>query len=147
MRLSTKGRYAVRAMLELALRQDAGSVQTRDIARVQGISLKYLERLLATLRSAGLVQSRRGANGGFILARATGEITMLDIVTAVEGSLAPVECVDDQRKCKRIDHCAARYLWTKLKQAVDTTLRDISLADLVRIHHDCTHAGRVMYYI
>lgn len=147
MRISTKGRYAVRAMLELALRRGAGPVQTRDIARAQGISVKYLERLLATLRSAGLVQSRRGAHGGFILARDPAKITILDIIVLMEGSLAPVECVDDLRQCKRVNHCAARKLWTDLKKAIDDNLRATTLADFMQMHAECTNTTGVMYNI
>lgn len=139
MRISTKGRYAVRAMLELTLRQNTGPVRTSAIAQAQGISRKYLEQLLTTLRAAGLVQSRRGAGGGFMLNRTPDKITILEIVALLEGSTAPVECVENRRKCRRSGNCAARQLWTNLKKSIDDNLRGTTLADLARMHAECAH--------
>jgi len=147
MRISTKGRYAVRAMLELALRREQGTVQTRDIARTQGISVKYLERLMSTLRGAGLVQSQRETHNGFTLARAPKRITILEIVTALEGPLAPVECLEEKNGCARSGQCATRQVWERLQHAIDDTLRGITLADLARMHAACAPAADAMYCI
>ena len=138
MAISTRGRYAVRAMLELALRHGRGPVLTREIARAQGISRKYLERLLRMLRVAGLVRSRRGRHGGFTLARPSEKITILDILTVMEGTLAPVACVEQRRSCKRSARCAARRMWAEIAAAHARTLRGITLGDFARLHHDCT---------
>jgi len=130
MRLSTKVRYAVRAMLDLTLHAGGSAVSSRDVAERQAVSEKYMGQLLAQLRTTGLVRSVRGQGGGYRLARTPEDIRLLDIVLAFEGSMAPVECVDDPKTCERASSCAARQFWCELKDAVEKPLRKTTLAAL-----------------
>ena len=130
MKLSTKGRYASRAMLDLAIHFGEGPIMVKDIARRHHLSERYLEQLLLPLKAAGLVRGIRGAHGGFMLTRAPSEIKMLEILQIMEGSTAPVECVDNARVCTLSDKCVTRGVWVKLKKAIDGVLESITLEDL-----------------
>jgi Rrf2 family cysteine metabolism transcriptional repressor len=130
LRLSTKARYALRAMMELALREGEGPVQLHEIAAAQRLSPKYLEQLVIPLRHAGLVHTERGPSGGYSLARPAAEITALDIVRAVEGPLDLLDCVGRAAICERSSSCAARDLWRDLSVAVTEVLGKRTLADL-----------------
>jgi Rrf2 family protein len=132
MRLSTRVRYGVRAMVELALQAGDPSVSSREVGARQKISPKYVGQLLAQLRASGLVRSVRGQGGGFQLARPPEKVTLLDVVQAFEGSLAPVPCVDDPAVCPRSNRCATRDLWCELKESLEKPLRRTTLADLAR---------------
>lgn len=132
MQFSTKVRYALRAMMELAAHHGNDPVHLKAIAQKQDISDKYLEQVMAPLRTQGLVFTRKGSRGGYTLARPPGEISLFEIVHAVEGSLAPVSCVDHADLCEKVDVCAARDLWERLKELVSDELRSMSLADLVQ---------------
>ncbi len=143
MRLSTKVRYGVRAMLDLALHDAAAAVSSRDVAERQAtdvptfvddpsVSEKYMGQLLAQLRTAGLVRSIRGQGGGYQLARSPEEIDVLSVVLAFEGSLSLLECVDDPSVCERSANCAARECWCRLNQALDEPLRTTTLAHLAQ---------------
>lgn len=134
MRLSARVRYGMKAMLELALRADVQPVSSRDIAQRQQVPEKYAGQLLAQLRVAGLVRSVRGQGGGFRLARPPEEITLLDIVLAFEGTLAPVPCVDEPDCCPRSPTCVTRELWCELKEALEAPLRKSTLEALLRRH-------------
>lgn len=131
MKLSTRGRYGTRAMLDLATRFGEGPILVRDIARRQEISERYLEQILTPLRVAGLVRVVRGARGGFTLAKPPSEIRLSDLIQVMEGSTAPVECVDDPGLCSRSDSCTTRGVWAEVKKTVDTLLESITLQDLV----------------
>ena len=130
MKLSTKGRYGTRLMLDLAIHYGQGRILLKDIARRHNISERYLEQLLIPLKAAGLVRGIRGAHGGFMLARAPSEIKLLEIVQVMEGSTAPVECVDDARVCNLSDRCVTRGVWVKMKKAIDGVLESTTLEDL-----------------
>ncbi len=130
MRVSTKGRYGTRAMLDVALQADEGLVHLKDIAERQEISKKYLEHLVARLEADGLLRAVRGAGGGVALAKPPSEVTILDILSALEGSLAPVECVDRPEVCPRSANCGARDLWTDLGGVITGFLGSITLEDL-----------------
>ncbi len=130
MKLSTKGRYAVRAMLDLAQNAGEGPVLTREVSRRQEVSALYLAQLFNRLASAGLVRSVRGSHGGFVLSRAPAEISMLDIIQAVEGSTAPVECVDNAAVCTRSGFCPTRKVWIQVKVATDQVLSSSTLEKL-----------------
>ena len=132
MKMSTKGRYATRAMLDLALHFGEGPIMVKDIASRQEISGRYLEQLLAPLKVAGLVRSIRGAHRGFTLARAPSEIRLIEIIQIMEGSTAPVECVDDASICPRGDSCVTREVWVEMKKGTDTVLESITLQDLMQ---------------
>lgn len=130
-RLSTKGRYGVRAMIELAEKYGQGPVLVRSIAEHQEISLKYLHALLAALKAAKLVRSVRGSGGGYALARPPAEIRLDEILLALEGPLAVVDCVLDGSVCDRAHRCAARDTWAALSDVIERTLAGITLEDLL----------------
>jgi Rrf2 family protein len=130
-RLSTHGRYGVRAMLDLAERFGEGPVLVRSIAERQAISAKYLHAILTSLRAAKLVRSVRGSGGGYALARAPEEIFLNQVVEALEGPICLVECVSDESVCDRASHCAARDVWSELSVAMETMLSSITLGELV----------------
>jgi Rrf2 family transcriptional regulator, cysteine metabolism repressor len=138
MKLSTKGRYGTRALLDVAIHQGDSPVQLKDIAERQQISLSYLEHLIAPLVAAGVLRSTRGARGGVSLARPAEEIPLIDVVRALEGSMAPVECVDNPAKCPRADSCVTRDIWVETKRAMESVLESTTLADLVRRQRDKT---------
>jgi Rrf2 family cysteine metabolism transcriptional repressor len=128
--MSTKGRYGLRVMMELAGNFGNGPMLVDVIAKNQGISSKYIHLLAASLRSAGLVRAVRGPNGGYELAKSPSSITALDVVSALEGPSAPVECVVDMSSCQRADRCAARDVWCDVASAVDGVLSGLTLAEL-----------------
>ena len=132
MNISTKGRYAVRAMLDLALQSGDGLTLIKDISKRQGISVLYLEQLLTRLKAAGLVRSTRGPKGGFRLTRLPSQIRISDILQTMEGSTAPVACVDNAMLCSRADSCVTRKVWAEMKQAMDEVLESTTLQDLVK---------------
>jgi Rrf2 family cysteine metabolism transcriptional repressor len=131
-RVSARELYGLRAMSELARHFGGGPVSLADIARTQGISQPYLEQIAIDLRRAGLLHSRRGAQGGYLLARAPGTITAGQVIRALEGSILPIECVSDQRctPCSREDECSTRNVWEQVRDRLVETLDSITLADL-----------------
>lgn len=131
MRLSTKGSYSARAMVDLALHGGERPVLIKNISERQKISKGYLEQLFIPLRAAGLVRGIRGAGGGFSLARPPSEIKLSEIIQATEGSTAPVACVDDRRLCQQSDICMIRDVWVEMKRACDDVLESFTLQDLV----------------
>ncbi len=128
--VSTKAQYGMRALIEVAL---GGSTPTslKVVAERQGLSHLYLEQIFATLRKAGYVDSVRGAHGGYMIARPADQITALEVVELLEGSLAPVTCIDDQGNCERVGNCAAEPLWRRVDNAVRTVLGGTTLAEMV----------------
>jgi len=131
MRLSTKGRYGSRAMLDLAARHGQGPVMVKEIAARQDLSEKYLEQILSDLRKAGLVISIQGKNGGFQLAKSPEKVTLLDIVKVLEGGLAPVSCVEDESLCDRSHMCIMRDIWESLRKTDANLLRKWTLRGLL----------------
>jgi Rrf2 family cysteine metabolism transcriptional repressor len=134
MKLSTRGRYGLRAMIEMAQTEDKGPIATRTIAERQGISERYLEQLMVPLKRAGLVKSVRGSQGGYNLARDPEKITAGDIIRVLEGPISPVECVSESNpeSCQREDYCVTRLLWTKVRDSIAEVLDSYTLADLAR---------------
>jgi Rrf2 family transcriptional regulator, cysteine metabolism repressor len=132
MKLSTRTRYGTRALLELALREDQheGPVFLKDIAKSQELSLAYLEHLVAPLISGGIIRSVKGPKGGIALAKNPGEINMKEITYLLEGSLAPVDCVDCAENCDRSGFCVTREIWGQMKDAMDDVLESTTLKDL-----------------
>ena len=130
MKLSTKGRYGTRAMIDIALHKESGSTLLKDIASRQGISLKYLDHILSSLRKAGLIKNVRGKGGGYSLTRPAAQITLCEIIEAVEGTLAPVECVDNPDYCKKTSTCSAHDVWVKVRESIEDVLRNTSLQNL-----------------
>jgi len=118
-------------MLELALCYGKDSVLLKDIAKRQGMSKGYLEHLLPSLKAAGLVNSSRGAHGGYTLAKAPSEITLKDIVQSLEGTLSPVECVDAPSVCRKVQSCVTRDIWKELGEKISRTLESVTLKNMV----------------
>jgi Rrf2 family protein len=131
MRLSTRGRYGVRLMIDLALHNGNGPVMLKDISRRQGISQKYLWNLINPLKSAGLVKSTRGAHGGFTLARDPAGISVTDILQVLEGSLCLVDCVENPSACEKSTNCVARDIWCLASGNLRQTLASVTLAHLM----------------
>jgi Rrf2 family protein len=131
MKLSTKGRYGLRALLDLALHQDEGPILLKDIARRQQFSLQYLQHVIAPLIAAGLVKTTRGAGGGVSLLRAPSKIQLSEVVQPLEGCIAPVDCVNNPAVCHRSAFCVTRDIWGEMKDAMSQVLDSTTLQDLV----------------
>lgn len=131
MKISTKGRYALRLMLELAGEPEGTPLSIKEIARRQSISDKYLEQIVSVLNTAGLVRSVRGPQGGYILRKTPQEITVGMILRLTEGSLAPVGCVEEDTPCEREEACATVGLWRRLNQAINEVVDHTTLQDLL----------------
>ncbi|MDI6791767.1 MAG: Rrf2 family transcriptional regulator [bacterium] len=135
MKLSTKGRYGLRAILELALSGEGACLSINDIAQKQGISFPYVEQLMVKLRKAGLVESIRGPNGGYYLCKPAAEIKASEVLRIVEGPIEIVHCAGlkkDAEECKRAGECATQLLWTKVSQQMARLLDGISLEELAK---------------
>ena len=127
--VSTRAQYGMRALVEIALSSEPTSLKV--VSDRQGISQHYLEQIIAVLRRAGIVESTRGAYGGYHVARPLSEITALEVVELMEGSLAPVPCVEDDHTCEHEDYCSTKTLWDRVDTAVREVLRSTTLAHLV----------------
>lgn len=132
MRISTKGHYGLKAMFDLARHYGTTPVPLKSIAERQNLSVQYLEQLIAMLRKAGLVKSVRGARGGYILAQDPREVRVGDVIRALEGSVAPVDCVDEfnPKECDQADYCITRIVWEKIRNSLTEVMDSITLADL-----------------
>ena len=132
MKISTKGRYALRLMLDLAFNYTGAYITIKNIAKRPEISEKYLEQIITQLSKAGFVKSARGAQGGYMLAKAPEEYTVGEILRTMEGSLAPVPCLDSANTpCLRASDCVTLEIWQQLQDAIDNVVDNITLADLV----------------
>lgn len=132
MRLSTKGRYGTRAVLEIAKEYGNKPVKRKDIVTAQRVPDSYIENILVSLKAAGLVRTIRGANGGYQLARDPQLITILDVVEALEGNLAPVYCLDEERDiCDMKDGCPTRDIWLEMYRAMQQVLKKYTLKDII----------------
>lgn len=147
MKLSTRGQYGTRALLDLALHQEEEPILLKDIARRQQISLRYLEQLMSPLVTGGIVRSTRGPKGGVSLAKPAEEIKLSEVIRFLEGSMAPVECVNNPRTCPRSKLCVTRDVWAELGKAMNGVLESTSLQDLVERQRKKEQSGEVMYYI
>lgn len=131
MKISTKGRYGLRIMIDLAVNgSDENPVSIKDIADREQLSDKYLEQIINLLGKKELVKSIRGAKGGYLLSRTPEKITVEDILIATEGSLAPVACAEDNEKCDKYCDCATSIIWSEIYEAVVSVVRNITLKDL-----------------
>lgn len=132
MKVSTKGRYALRLMLDLAIHDTGENIALKTIAKRQNISGKYLEQIIGILAKAGFVKSVRGSSGGYRLAKKPEEYTVGDILRLTEGSLAPVACVEEGiGNCPKADSCVTLTVWQQLNDAINNVVDHITLADLV----------------
>lgn len=144
MRVSTKGDYGVRALVELANRCGEGPVQSAEIARRQCIPEPYLDQLLTTLRRAGFIRSVRGPQGGHCLLRDAAEIRLSEVIEALEGSLSPIACLDEAA-CTKPGVCAQREVWEQVRRATREILAGVTIRDLAEKEREATAAPR--YYI
>ena len=147
MKLSTRARYGTRALLELALHQGNSMVQLKDIALRQNIPLHYLEHIISPLIGAGIIRSTRGVRGGVQLSKPPREIKLSEVIQLLEGSIAPVECINDPESCSRSDCCAARDVWSDMKKAVDEVLESTTIQDLVERQKSKEQPEQAMYYV
>ncbi len=130
MSFSTRGRYGTRAMLELALNYGKGPVSLKNVAKRQEISQKYLDQLVMSLKTIGLVRSIRGARGGYVLARSPTQIKLSEVIGALDGPILSVDCLDDPSACNRVSSCAVREVWEEARQAINNVLESTTLQDL-----------------
>jgi len=138
MKISTKGRYALRLMLDLAINYTGEYISIKSIAARQDISEKYLEQIITQLNKAGYVRSVRGAQGGYMLSKAPSEYTVGMILRLMEGSLAPVSCIEEEENCNRASRCVTQEIWHKIQEAVEDVVDNITLADLVTRYQEKT---------
>ena len=139
MKISTKGRYALRLMLDLAVNYTGEYITIKNIAKRQEISEKYLEQIITQLSKAGFVKSARGAQGGYMLARTPAEYTVGEILRLLEGSLAPVACLEENHvNCARARECVSLEIWLQLEKSINNVVDNITLADLVKRHNEKT---------
>ncbi|MDS1030217.1 Rrf2 family transcriptional regulator [Bacillota bacterium LX-D] len=149
MKLSTKGRYGLRAILDVALNQHEGPVTINSISKRQDLSERYLEQLLITLKQNGLIKSIRGFQGGYILGKEPQNITAGDVIRALEGPIALADCVSGDKPgfCSRADFCVTKIVWEDLKNAMIKVLDSYTLADLMDEHQKMSSNSYDYYYI
>ena len=147
MKLSTRTRYGTRALLELALRKDEGPVFLKEIARQQAISLAYLEQLVSPMVGAGLLRSTKGPRGGVSLAKSPEDINLSEVTRLLEGTTAPVECVNNPEACERSASCVTRDVWSQLNDVMDEFLQSKTLQDLVNEQKKKDQSESSMYFI
>jgi Rrf2 family transcriptional regulator, cysteine metabolism repressor len=145
MKLSTRSRYGIRMMYELALKYGQGFIFLKDISYNQDISEKYLGQLIIPLRSSGLVISSRGAHGGYSLAKSPDKITLYDIVNVLEGTTCVVECVKEPGVCSRVGNCPTRPVWEEFDKTITSFLEGVTLESLVNSEENSNKKS--MYYI
>ncbi len=129
--ISTKGRYGLRAMFELAKAWGGGPLSLRQIAAQQGLSEQYLEQIFPMLKSAALVKSTRGAGGGYVLKREPKDISVGSVLTALEGELAPADCVCGEADCENAKACTAHAIWQRIYDGISAVVEGISLQDML----------------
>jgi Rrf2 family protein len=135
LKLTTKGRYGLRAVIDLAKYSTNEPVSLSDVAERQSISISYLEQLIAKLKKAGVVQSTRGAQGGYSLAKNPEEISVGEILRALEGSLSPVDCSavdgEGETECSASNFCVTKYVWKRINDSINDTVNNIFLSELL----------------
>lgn len=147
MKLSTKGQYGTRALLDLALHETDEPVPLKDIAQRQQIPLQYLEHLITPLITAGIIRSIRGAKGGIMLAKTPEEIRLNEVIQALEGPIGPTECLNNPGVCDRSASCVTRDVWDELKKAMEGVLEGTTLQDLADRQRKKEQAESLTYYV
>ncbi|MCL5986527.1 MAG: Rrf2 family transcriptional regulator [Actinobacteria bacterium] len=147
MKLSTRSRYGIKALIYLAMHYGEGPIPLKEIAKKEGISLYYLERLVNQLVTAGYLRSTRGVKGGVMLSSHPAEVNIGDIVKLLEGYICLVDCVEDPATCSRADRCAARDLWIRTSEAINEVLSSTTLQDLIEEQIQKESAFEPIYYI
>ena len=141
MKISTRGRYGLRILIDLANHDNSKPRLIRDISQAQQISEKYISRLVIDLRRAGLIRSVRGVKGGFHLAKKPEDITLLEVIEVMEGPVSVVECVNTAQKCNRNSRCGARAIWKKLNDNIRCIMQEITLDEILKACHDQSENG------
>ena len=147
MKLSTRGQYGTRALLDIALHYGNSPVPLKDVARRQEISVQYLEHLVSPLIKAGILRSTRGAGGGMTLAQSPEHLMLSKVIETLDGSVAPAECVDNPSICSRSSACVTRDVWEEVKRAITQVLESTTLQDLVERHNKKAQPKATMYHI
>ena len=147
MRMSTRARYGARAMAELAIAYPKASVSVKEVAKSQEISPKYLEHIMSSLRAAGLVTAVRGSHGGYALSRPPAAITLRHVVESLDGSLAPVDCVDRRDSCLMAGSCPTRDTWLEVRDSIAKVLEGTTLQDLADRNRQKEASSATMYHI
>ncbi len=147
MKLSTRARYGTRFLVDLALHYGQGPIALKDIARRQEISLQYLQHVITPLVASGMLLTTRGAKGGVFLARRPQEIKLSEVITILEGPLAPVDCVGNPALCSRSRSCVTRDVWCELKRAMEGILESTTLGDLVDRQNEKEEQPQIAYSI
>lgn len=143
MKISTKGRYALRMMIDIAENEKDGSVSLKDISKRQDISLKYLEQIVGSLTRANLVKSRRGAGGGYVLTKSPEKYTVGDILRVTEGNLAPITCLEtEENLCPRAEACKSLQFWKGFYDTINKYLDSATLLDLAEVKWNDVDAGK-----
>ncbi len=147
MKVSTKGRYGLRAIVDLAAHESEGQVSLKSVAERQKLSENYLEQLFSSLKKSGLVKSIRGAQGGYLLAKPADKITVGDILRSLEGTLCPVECIDPDlpTSCDRADVCVTADVWARIRDKINEVVDSITLANLVSDLENKTNNDYIYY--
>ena len=141
MRISTKGHYGLLSLIDVALNQEHGPVTLNDIALRQSLSVKYLWQVLKPLKTSGFLNTTRGAKGGYVLARQPEDITMLDVLTTLEGPISILKCITHEEACPRVRSCVGRTVWADVNQTIEKVLADTTLAKLL-CQHETTGTGK-----
>ena len=141
MKISTKGRYGTRAMVDIGENYGKGPVSLRKLTERQCISMKYMEQIIPLLKASGLIRSARGPHGGYVLAKEPREISLHDIVQALEGSWSLVDCLDDYTLCDRTKECVTYEIWHDVQTAIYKILDSTTLADMIERHREKTKAA------
>ena len=147
MKLSTRGRYGTRALLDLTLQGGSTPISLRDISQRQQIPLHYLEHLIKPLIAGGLIRSMRGPRGGILLAKPPEKIRLDEIIHLLEGTATYAECIDDPGICPRSETCATRDVWSEMETAINGVLGNITLLDLAERQKNKEQIKELMYYI
>jgi Rrf2 family protein len=147
MKISTKGRYGLRVLLDIAAHQEKGPVILRDISARQAISEKYLWQVINPMKAAGLVKSTRGAKGGYMLEKPPASVTLLEIVSVLEGPVSMVDCVGAPDQCERSGACVTRGVWGKIESAIKDSMAKITLQEIVDDQKDAESSAGMSYII
>lgn len=148
MKISTKGRYAIRLMLDIAQHSDGGNVSIKDVSERQGISVKYLEQIVNMLSKAGYLRSRRGSQGGYRMAKEPGAYTVGDILRVTEGDISPVACLEEEEnQCPRAAECPTIDFWQGLYKTINDYLDSTTIADLIKKAEEKNTGSDYCYYI
>ncbi len=143
MKLSTKGRYGLKAMFELSLSHSKGPISIKTIASKQNIPEQYLEQIFSKLKKAKLIKSVRGAQGGYLLSKKASEITVYDVLIVLEGPVSISDCLIDEDSCENSGGCVTKLVWAKIRDAIEDVMKSITLCDMVSDYNEANNINRL----